>query len=315
MKVEAACRKLIADYSSRPTLRAGSLITTVFGDSIAPRGGQVWLGSLINVMSDMGISERLVRTSVFRLTRDGWLQSEQIGRRSYYSLTDEGRQRFDQVTHRIYGTPTIEWDGKWCLLLLSGLRTADKDRVRKECRWLGFGPMSANVLAHPAPDLRDLDVTMERLGITEQLIVLNGQTVRNESGMRRLAHDSWNLIDLDQRYAEFVSMFRPVVAALSSDSQVSDKTAFLTRTLLIQEYRKVLLRDPLLPEALLPADWRGKAAYQLCRNAYMAFFEAADNYLTQSMETVDGPLPPPSSLFLSRFGGLKTPSRRKVGNG
>lgn len=156
MSAEAACQNLIDEFRSRPTLRAGSLITTVFGDSITPRGGTVWLGSLIRVMAVFGVSERLVRTSVFRLAKDGWLKSDQQGRRSYYSLTEEGRERFEQATHRIYGTPLPPWDGEWCLLLLSNLDTEDKELVRKECGWLGFGPMSANVLAHPARILANL---------------------------------------------------------------------------------------------------------------------------------------------------------------
>ncbi len=319
MKVETLCQRLIDDYKSRPTLRSGSLITTVFGDAIAPRGGKVWLGSLVAVMSNFGINERLVRTSVFRLSKDGWLRSEQVGRRSYYSLTDLGREQFDQATHRIYGTPATDWDGHWCLLLLSGLDTATKDTVRKECGWLGFGPMSANVLAHPAPDLAELDVTIQRLGIANELVVLNGQTVRNEAGMRRLAHQCWNLADLDERYGEFVRMFRPLMSAISSNSQIPDNTAFIARTLLIQEYRKILLRDPMLPQQLLPADWRGLAAYQLCRNLYRALYELADQYATEVMETADGPLPPPSKAFLSRFGGLGTggprsTERRKIDN-
>ena len=320
MKVETACRRLVDEFRSRPTLRSGSLITTVFGDAIAPRGGTVWLGSLIAVMDDFGIGERLVRTSVFRLVRDGWLKSEQIGRRSYYSLSDDGRERFDQATHRIYGAPATDWDGQWCLLLLSGLDTAQRERVRKECAWLGFGPMSANVLAHPAPNLAELDITIQRLGVADELVVVSGRTARNEAGMRRLAHDSWNLADLDQRYGEFVATFRPIMSALQKNPQFADRTAFLARTLLIQEYRKILLRDPMLPEELLPADWQGAAAYRLCRNLYRLLHAAADRYLSEAMQTADGPLPPPSPAFLKRFGGLeednagKSP-RRRVGHG
>jgi len=312
MKVETACRRLIQEYKSRPRLRAGSLITTVFGDAIAPRGGAVWLGSLIKVMSQFGVGERLVRTSVFRLVRDGWLQSEQIGRRSYYSLTLAGRERFKQATHRIYGTPSDHWDGRWCLLLLSGLDTATKDAVRKECGWLGFGLMSANVLAHPTPDRADLDVTIQRLGVDNELVVLDAQTVRNDAGMQRLAHQSWNLDDLDERYGDFVNMFRPVIRAWSEGSQLADNTAFVMRTLLIQEYRKILLRDPMLPQELLPDKWQGAAAYQLCRNLYMQLFEAADTYLSETMQTADGPLPPPSNVFLARFGGLKSSQPKPV---
>ena len=304
MSVQSACKNLVDEFRARPTLRAGSLITTVFGDAIAPRGGTVWLGSLINTMADFGVSERLVRTSVFRLTKDGWLQSRQIGRRSYYSLTEEGREQFEQATNRIYGQPVDHWNGQWCLLLLSALDTASKETVRRECGWLGFGPLSANVLAHPSPDLAELDVTMRRLGVEDTLVVMQGQTIRSDTAMRELTHDCWNLDDIDARYAEFVQRFRPVYKALSGKTALNDRSGFVIRTLLIQEYRKVLLRDPWLPAELLPAGWHGAAAYQLCRNLYRAVHASADAWLDQQMESADGPLPPVSRAFTQRFGGL-----------
>ena len=286
-------------------MRTGSLITTVFGDSIAPRGGNVWLGSLINVMQDFGIGERLVRTSVFRLAQDGWLQATQIGRRSYYSLTDEGRERFEQATHKIYGEPVSHWDNKWCLVLLVNLDASTREAVRKELGWLGFGMLSASVLAHPAPEMSSLDVALRRLGVADELVIMSGQTIRNEPAMRRLAQQGWNLGDIDARYASFVKRFRPLIAAYGKDANVSLKAAFLVRTLLIQEYRKVLLTDPLLPADLLPAAWHGTAAYQLCRNLYLAIYAQADDYLSETMETADGPLPPPARSFMQRFGGLE----------
>jgi len=305
MTIESASRKLVAEFASRRTLRTGSLITTVFGDSIAPRGGTVWLGSLIAVMEEFGISERLVRTSVFRLVQDGWLQATQIGRRAYYSLTDEGRGRFEQATHKIYGEPDTTWDRNWCMVLLGDLDADSKELVRKELGWLGFGALSPGVLAHPSPDMADVDLTLRRLGVADDVIVMNGLTIRNEPGMRRLAQESWNLADIDSRYESFVNRFRPLIAAYGKNAEIAPKTAFLVRTLLIQEYRKVLLRDPQLPAELLPAGWHGTAAYQLCRNLYRAVYQKADDYLTETMQTAEGPLPPPAPGFLQRFGGLE----------
>lgn len=305
MTIESASRKLVAEFASRRTLRAGSLITTVFGDAIAPRGGTVWLGSLIAAMKAFGISERLVRTSVFRLVQDGWLQATQVGRRSYYSLTDEGRERFAQATHRIYGEPVTSWDGNWCLLLLSGVDGDLKETVRKELGWLGFGVLSSNMLAHPAPDRAELDTKLGRLGVADDVVLLAARTERNEAGMRRLAQESWNLDEIDARYEAFVKRFRPLIAAYGRTSDVRPETAFLVRTLLIQEYRKVLLRDPQLPAELLPAGWHGTAAYQLCRNLYIAVYRQADDYLSATMETAEGPLPPPAASFMQRFGGLE----------
>ena len=304
MTIESASQSLVDEFRSRRTLRTGSLITTVFGDSIAPRGGTVWLGSLIAVMQDFGINERLVRTSVFRLVQDGWLQSALLGRRSYYSLSAEGRERFEQATQKIYGEPATRWDGTWTTVLLSSIEATAKEAVRKELAWLGFGALSTSVMAHPAPDMASLDIALQRLGVADSLVVMSAQTLRNESAMRTLAQDSWNLTDIDARYASFVQRFRPLITAYGKDANVSLKSAFLVRTLLIQEYRKVLLRDPQLPAELLPAGWHGTSAYQLCRNLYIAVHAQADSWLSQNMETAEGPLPPPDAAYMQRFGGL-----------
>ena len=240
-------------------------------------------------MTEFGISERLVRTSVFRLAKDGWLESNQVGRRSYYSLTEEGRERFRAATHRIYGEPAADWDGKWHLLLLSNLDAESREHVRRECSWLGFGALSASTLAHPAPDRSDLEVALRRARVEKGVVVVEGSTVGSDKAMRSLVRSAWNLDDLDERYENFVSTFRPLYTSLRR-SQLTPGTAFVARTLLIQEYRKVLLRDPQLPGELLPAGWHGTAAYQLCRNLYLGLFDAADEYLSRSMETADGPI-------------------------
>jgi len=41
-----------------------------------------------------GISDRLVRTSVFRLAEEGWLDAQRDGRRSRYTLNPRSAARF-----------------------------------------------------------------------------------------------------------------------------------------------------------------------------------------------------------------------------
>ena len=306
--IETATRSLIEEFRGRPTRRAGSLIVTVFGDAIAPRGGIVWIGSLIGALGDFGISERLVRTSVFRLAKDGWLDVEQVGRRSYYRLTEDGANRFAQATHRIYGEPRQSWAGDWCLVLTAGLDGAARDAARRELGWLGFASIAGDLLAHPSPDPDDLDEALRRIPAGDRLVVMQARTdgrwTRN-GGMRRLVRRSWNLGDIEGRYQAFLDRFRPVMSAGRRSRTIAPRTAFHVRTLLVQEYRKVLLRDPLLPAELLPRDWHGVPAYQLCRNLYRQVYAAADEFLGEAMETADGPLPPPSPDFYRRFGGLR----------
>src|SRR5205814_4986852 len=131
--------------------RARSLIVTVWGDALAPHGGSVWLAGLIRLMAPFGMSERLVRTSVFRLARDGWLATQSHGRRSRYRLTCEGARRFDQAHHRIYATPEPGWDGAWEIVLAppTAARAAARLKLRDDLAWEGFGTLAAGASLPP----------------------------------------------------------------------------------------------------------------------------------------------------------------------
>src|SRR3546814_17342309 len=70
--------------------RAKSLCVTLLGDAIGPHGGSIWLSDLIELVTPLGINERLLRTSVFRLVAQDWLQTERHGRRTMYRLSEQG---------------------------------------------------------------------------------------------------------------------------------------------------------------------------------------------------------------------------------
>src|SRR5689334_9450622 len=131
--------------------RAPSLIVTIWGDALAPHGGEVWLAGLIRLLVAFGINERLTRTSVFRLARDGWLEAETHGRQSRYRLTAAGRSRFAAAYRRIYAAPLIDWDGAWDLVV-DPPGGGDRPRLRNELRWEGFGVLAPGVYVRPRRD-------------------------------------------------------------------------------------------------------------------------------------------------------------------
>jgi phenylacetic acid degradation operon negative regulatory protein len=307
MSLKITTGHLVSAFCARPTVRAGSLIITLFGDAILPRGGTVWIGSLIRALSDFGINERLVRTSVFRLTREDWLEVDRIGRRSYYSLSGSGVQKFENASARIYGDPRQTWAGDWCLVMLTDLEGESREAVRKELGWLGFGAISTNVLAHPTPDIAEMQATLKRIGVDHQVVVMRGRTLDKDQDdkMRVLVYKQWNLDEIDQRYQAFVRQFQPVCRAVQKSRRPDAHLAFQLRTLLIHEYRSILLRDPLLPQEMLPAGWNGEKAYQLCQTLYRRIFAPADEYMDSEFETSEGPMPGPAPVFFTRFGGLE----------
>ncbi len=82
---------LLKQFHARKPARIWSLIVTLYGDAIVPRGGSLWIGSLIEIMALFRIDAGHVRTAVSRLSSDGWLASTKRGRASYYRLTKAER--------------------------------------------------------------------------------------------------------------------------------------------------------------------------------------------------------------------------------
>ncbi len=299
---------VITGLLKRCSLRAPSLIVSVLGDSIAPHGGTFWIGSLISVMEPFGVNERLVRTAVFRLTKEDWLTSIQIGRRSYYSLTHHGLKRFEQGFHRVYEMPAASWDGSWSLVMIdpNGLAPELRERARQELSWAGFGMAAPFVFAHTAMQSTELSRLLDDLTLSERAVVMNARLDQSSAGDNAMAmvRRCWDLDRLSGDYRQFLELFRPLWQTLRDGPALNPAQSFLARTLLIHEYRRISLRDPQLPNQLLASDWEGTAARLLTRNLYRALEAGAEDYIMAQIETADGPLPGADRYYTERFGGL-----------
>jgi len=300
----AATDSLLRRFQAQRPIRGGSLLVTIFGDAVAPRGGVVTLGSLIQLAAPFGLTERLVRTSVARLAQDGWLAARRDGRRSEYRLAPWGQQRFAEATQRIYSKGPTDWDGQWTLLILPPNGNKRREALRDGLRWLGFGQVSPGVFAHPNSDLSQARKWLQSLDVGTDALLLKASS-EDVAIDKTVVAVGWDLGDLARRYKRFADGYSNVDAALNTRDVLPPESAFVIRTLLIHEYRKIHLQDPLLPPALLPADWVGASAYEACAQLYGKVFAAAEEFLTGTASTLEGALPPPEDEVFERFGGIQ----------
>ncbi len=297
----AAAAELVAGFRRQRPLRGGSLIVTLFGDAILPRGGAIALGSLIALAAPFGLNERLVRTATARLAKDGWLEGRRAGKLSEYRLSQDGRERFAEATKRIYSEPDAEWSGRWTLVVLPPMPAAERKALKDELIWRGFGELSGNIFAHPEIDSR-APWAWRAKGPLSHVIVFDANLAEDDAP-QRLVSLGWDLDELGARYQRFVKRFERVRAALGARPP-DTQACFIVRTLLIHEYRRLHLRDPLLPSRLLRADWPGARAAALCRDIYGRVFAPSEVYLSQEAAQLDGALPAPDAAVLLRFGGI-----------
>lgn len=288
--------------------RAKSLVMTLFGDAIAPHGGTLWLGSLIELAAPFGVNDRLLRTSVYRLAQEGWVTANRDGRRSAYSILPQALPRFERAYRRIYAPLELHWDGKW-MLVLSGSGSIDaptRTALRKELLWAGYALIPPATYAHPAGDTALLDEILGRTGAAGKVFTCAATDLGQASArpLHDLIEESWDLSGVAHGYEGFVSTFTPLLELLHKEGKPAPEQAYVIRTLAIHAYRRVQLHDPQLPLELLPASWPAPQAYALAAELYRATFAAAEQHILQALRREDAKAPAADASFFERFGGL-----------
>jgi len=279
----------IIEQLKREPSRTGSIAITVFGDAIVPRGGSVWLGTLLEFFKTLDIDGGVVRTAMSRLATDGWLERNKVGRNSFYRLTRKGRQTFDVATRHIYDPQLSDWTGRFELLLIGN--GEDRDASREALKNAGFGSPLPGVWVAPS----GVPVPEEAAGAIRLEV-----SAEDDSG-RRLLSESWPLDRTADAYLKFMKTFEPLRGWIGRRGRLSDVDAFTARILLIHYYRRVVLRDPLLPMALLPADWPGRAARRLCGEIYRGLLPASEQWLDGNGGNEGGRLPAAAEALARRF--------------
>ena len=259
---------LLAALRDAPS-RTGSVIITIYGDAIAPRGGELALASLLELMAALGANGGVVRTAISRLARDGWLEGYRDGRRSFYRLSHRGELESAKAGPRIYGPLDSPWGGQLRLAF------AEAGVERTLLEQAGYALLAPGVLAAP-----DTALTPPP-GIPALL------SHGTPEALRALAARTWPVTQVGEDYSGFVGLFAGMDGCTAGLQPLESLAA---RILLIHEYRRVTLRDPRLPTGLLPPNWPGTAARVLCVRLYGALAAASETWL-DAAESRSGPLP------------------------
>lgn len=273
---------LVSSLLEKQPPRAKSLCVTLLGDAIAPHGGQVWLSDLIELVVPLGINERLLRTSVFRLVAQGWLRSERHGRRSLYRLSAQGEALTREASGRIYDGSPADWDGDWTLVIVPRFGNGSLDRrgqLRRELIWAGFGAIAPGVFTLPRCQAERARKVLGSLKADDKALVLSAHDLHNGHGLalQALIAQCWDLEDVARQYREFSTTFAPLYGL--RDWGHAPEQAFAARALAVHEWRRIVLQDPQLPRQMLPAGWPGHAARALCGGLYWQLFDAAEQFL------------------------------------
>lgn len=292
-------RPLLARFEQRRPIRAGSLIITLYGDAIAPRGGSLWLGSLNALVGPFSIEPGLVRTALSRLVAEGWFVRNRVGQKSYYRLSAHGATEFGKAGQHIYAGGDTPWSGKLELEILTHSDPKVRQPMRENLARQGYGQLAPNVMVRPASGRRRAASDPGLAGQTIRLSAAAG----DQAGAQRLAAACWHLDQLGSAYRSLLDDLAGLARQPQALAGLDDSRAFQVRLLLIHEWRRIVLHDPRLPRELLPVDWAGGEVRDAVRRIYRAVTPGCERWLDASAVNERGALPPPDKAAARRFAG------------
>lgn len=263
---EAVALDGVGSILSADAPHAAHFIVTVYGDIVEPRGGTLWMGTLIEVCAAHGISESLVRTAVSRLVASGRLLGERNGRRSFYRLTAAARREFAAAA-RVLFAPVPAPSG-WLLCFDPAWETRDPGWAR-----LGDGVAIA-------PDRSDI--------ARPDGLLMRARTLSGEDDLPGFAARCWSLEAIGEGYRAVLGRYAPLAETLGRGCRPDGATALALRLRLVDEYRAVALSDPRLPNEALPANWPGHACRSLFIRLYLALAATSETYVGLHFRDANG---------------------------
>ena len=287
-----------------------SLIVTVFGDTVSQHGCSVSLSSLIGVLRRIGLGERVIRTSMNRLLHEGLLQFHKVGRQSHYSFSETGQHHSERAERRIYNPDYNDADEDWTLVIADAAPAERLRQFQQGLSWLGYRPLRPGLFAHYADTRAELSQLVEDLGIDPHPVVFTASINADvpSQAVKRLIYSGWGLEELATRYRDFCDSYRPALRRLERQP-ASEEASFFLRTVMVHEYRRVLLKDPELPAGMLPVVWPGFAAREIAARLYRLLAERSHAFIVGHFGNAQGAVPPARAAFHRRFGGIAPAAR------
>lgn len=222
-------------------------------------GAGAAVSRLIEVYEARGISHQIVRNALSKLKKEGYAESAE---RSRYRATPLGEE-FIRIVNAKPGLYEKEWDRQWCMVLfeIPELERRRRDSFRTELLQLGFGSLYKSVYVSPWDYREEVIRLGEQCDVSSYITVTNTSIVHNDITPEQSIR-LWPIEELQELYRRKESWFQeylePALTRLEDTETAEGLQLFVYFLELGDVIAELGLRDPMLPNALLPDNWTGK---------------------------------------------------------
>jgi len=215
-------------------LKTWSLIVTIFGDIAPAKEDHLDSQLLAALTAPFGVKPEALRVALHRLRKDGWLEAVKRGRRSAYHLSATGEALTHAAYAQIYRTAPSGQGADWQIELLEDAAIAKR---------AGSAVVGPNMLVSPAKGGAG---------------GLNIPASEVPAWMRA----SLTSAEATAEFALYTKALAGLVPQLAT-AKLDPPQKLALRLLVLHHWRRIVLRQPEVHEALLGEGWAGHTARQL----------------------------------------------------
>ena len=256
-------------------MHARSAVFDLYGDHLLSRDGWAPIAAIVRLMDAVGIAPSATRTAVSRMTREGWLATQERDGVRGYAATDRATRRLRRTSERIYAPGPAPWDGRWDVVVPDRVPDrARRARIAAGLGFLGYARLAPDTWIAPrrSPELAEVLAGAGWIGLTEAGV----------ADPAALAARLWRLPDLADAHAGFTRWAEARMAQAGADPD--DRAAYAVRARIVHERRKFLFTDPDLPAEVLPAGWPGQTATAAFLRHTATLAPGATRFVTRSLQ-------------------------------
>ena len=243
---DAPVAAVLDDIDARPGSTA-SLLRTVVGLYLRPRGGWMPASALVSLAADLGIPEAQARTGITRLKKKGLLLAERVEVNGY-RLNPAALPMLERGDRRIFEMRRMTDADSWCLVSFSIPESARSVRhqLRRRLQWIGAGVVSSALWICPGHLQGEVEQILDELGARGWATLFQATAPVTAGTLREAALAWWDLDALSAEHEAFQSSLADLPAE-----------PFAAYVRLIDAWRVLPYVDPGLPPSMLPDDWPG----------------------------------------------------------
>jgi len=263
------------------TLQPQEVILGLFGEYVNINE-LPWSGGLVSLLGDLGFQAPSARLSLNRVIARGLLSPNKQGRLVFDGITPQLELILKEGRRRTFPENSeLGWTGKWTFVWYSIPEKRRLQRARLG-RWLdlgGFGSLQDGTWIAPGDNRENVYALLKRLDIEEYVTVFFGE-LGFDREISHLARNAWKIDDLTALFELFLSEMRPFLEPGKLDT-LDGKQQFVTRTKMIEMFRKIMVMDPKIPDHILGVDWQRREAIETFLTLQKALFPGANQHFRE----------------------------------